>query len=633
MTRTSPRLLAYAIALLVLPCAALGARDKSLPATDPLLGDSRLETKRSVHAVNATMRDLLADLNIQTGIRFFADRAVADDRVTLIAHDRPLAETMRAIADLFQFAWKREGASGDYGYTLWQTEASRAAEQAEVDTRAEASVDLIRQEAAAFARFRDISTDDARAKGLDIAPQTTLEKDPVKRRALRVDYSVLAKLEDRSDWTRVVYRVLDDLPRERLLSMMRGGTVEFGWPSLKGYSEFSPDVIAEMRRMRPETAGSSLGNGDLYDVRLRFTGDPGREPRLRWQLNVGRRHLAARAAFQYIGAAPFTILPASSDALAQAEPADWKNDPALTARVSVTVPAPPSPGGPTQPAPTPAAKPPVKTLGLALDAIDRFRPTDLIADAFWSTRIAGIDLKNVPLGEALTSLARMTGHRWWKSDGFVCVRSLNYAIDRGAEPPAISVSRWAQHASNANLTVDDYAEIAVLPDPKYATLNQMALNGAFPAPLYPVSQGRQHLALWRALTRSQRRQAASEGVWYSKMTPAQEKLFVRAVSDPAYTVPTAYLTQALLDTARVRIQNRETRLWGVRAKGRAEGQMSGAASREEALQYFSQIDPQLRLSDVVPYVTDSVSFLYDCDRGYFARGVVTLPPRWAQDRD
>ena len=149
-----------------------------------------------------------------------------------------------------------------------------------------------------------------------------------------------------------------------------------------------------------------------------------------------------------------------------------------------------------------------------------------------------------------------------------------------AEPPATAVGRWAQHAGSATLALDDYAEIAVLPDPKYGTLNLMAVNGAFPAPLYPVSQGRQHLALWHSLTRAQRRQASTEGISYAKMTPAQQKVFVRAVSDPAYSVPTSYLNQALLDTARVRVQNRETRLWGVRTKGRAEGQMSGAGSRD-----------------------------------------------------
>src|SRR5688500_4116723 len=89
-----------------------------LPA--PFAGDARMAAKRTLKLKDQSIRDFLADLNLATGVRFFAHPTVADDRLTLLAHQRPLAESLSAVSSFFGFEWKREGSAPDYGYTLYQ---------------------------------------------------------------------------------------------------------------------------------------------------------------------------------------------------------------------------------------------------------------------------------------------------------------------------------------------------------------------------------------------------------------------------------------------------------------------------------------------------------------------------------
>src|SRR5689334_3211471 len=80
---------------------------------DALSSDARLTGKRSLRVREQPIRDLLADLNLQTGVRFFADKTVSDDRVTVISHDQPLKDSLRAIASLFNFERRRDGSAPD----------------------------------------------------------------------------------------------------------------------------------------------------------------------------------------------------------------------------------------------------------------------------------------------------------------------------------------------------------------------------------------------------------------------------------------------------------------------------------------------------------------------------------------
>src|SRR5947209_4692521 len=85
-------------ALLCVLAAGAPAQPVQPAAPDPLSGDARLQARRSVRELSVSLRDFLADLNEQTGISFFADPSVADEKITLIAHDRPLADVLRTVS-------------------------------------------------------------------------------------------------------------------------------------------------------------------------------------------------------------------------------------------------------------------------------------------------------------------------------------------------------------------------------------------------------------------------------------------------------------------------------------------------------------------------------------------------------
>src|SRR5437879_4814482 len=95
---------------------------------DPFAGDPRMAAKHTIRVHDQPVADLLADLNQQTGIRFFAQGGVSDDRVTVFAHDRPLADTLKAVADLYHDEWKRENDSADRGYILTASPAQAVKE-------------------------------------------------------------------------------------------------------------------------------------------------------------------------------------------------------------------------------------------------------------------------------------------------------------------------------------------------------------------------------------------------------------------------------------------------------------------------------------------------------------------------
>src|SRR5437899_910352 len=124
-------ILATMSAIPVLVQASAGAA--ATIAGDPFAGDGRFAIRRTLRFRDRTVRDLLADLNLQTGIRFFADSEVADDRVNLFTHSRPLSESLRELAGFLRFEWQRAGVAPDYGYTLHISAEARA-EDARVRT-------------------------------------------------------------------------------------------------------------------------------------------------------------------------------------------------------------------------------------------------------------------------------------------------------------------------------------------------------------------------------------------------------------------------------------------------------------------------------------------------------------------
>lgn len=606
-------------------------------AADPFAGDSRAQSRRTVRVKNTSLRDLLAELNVQTGIRFFADNAIAEDRVTLYAHDRTLSDTLRVLASFYQLEWQRDGKAGDYAYTLRLTPESRQQEDLAGRRMMEKAAEHIEQELTVFERWQGMTPEEVRAKA-----GTMLQIQPGQPAGeVRAQIAVLERLRDNNEWFRLVYRFLRTLPRERLLALLNTGLTEFALPTGRAPNDLPDELLEQAKKIRTGRESSPDGF-EVSGMRMRFWGEGGRTPVLRWQLVVERRGTNGPRSFQAGGTLPSWNGGTASEPASAYEADGWRADPNLVLPVTVLLrPINRQPAGsksltdgkdPKDPKDARAeedmlAPYRVNTVGDALEQIERAHPQDMIADSFWSTRIAGVDLQNQPTGDVLSTLCRMTDHKWSRQDGFVLVQSRNFAVDRWSEPPASQVRRWVERSAKNQIEIDDLAEIAALPDQKLATVNLMTSVGAIPTQTSMINQARMHLLFWNALTRPQRRKARAEGVPYTQMTPEQQKLFVRCLTETNYGTPVKAPAADILAKSRLRVEVRASRVWGLKPLPGNSPQMTGANSREDALVFFQQSDPKVQLKDVVRYLNESFIFYYVSEQGFLGNGYLSLPYR------
>lgn len=591
-----------------------------------LAEDARLQVKRTLRLDGASIRDMLAHLERDTGIGFFADSTVVDDRVTLYVRNRPVAEIMSAVADFFHFEWKREGKPGNYAYTLFQTEAAREQERDARLARAREVGKLIAEEVAAYERWESFSDTQLREYIKEIGDKLLTEKDPGRRRALLIDSAVCAELVTRPTGRALVNRFLRNFSAEEIASLIQKGTTIYAWPSIPGCRDISSEIVEAIRRT-PVSEGegtlSILTQANYICIKL--TGQLGRGPGLRWSMTIGEFTINNRRTAGYTGFLPsigFPIEPLSSD---QTEPEGWRNDPRLNTRVSFAYSA--------ERPPESAARLPARglSLGTALGKLSEEYAFDFIADSFWMNRLSHFGFKDAPLGDVFTTLARMTSHHWWKQDGFIMMRSNLYAIDRWTEPPATSVERWMERGKAGTLELDDYAEMAALPEQQLDTLVQMGNAGDFPESLASVSQARNHLALWNALFRAQRRKAKTEGLPFTELNSEQRRLYTLAATDPTAIRVSIHQVGALLKTSRLRVYIHENRYWGLRRNGNSS--LSGFTSKEDALRQFRVSDPSVQAKDLKAVTLTSVTFTFQGNEGELARGWFSLPPRWNASKE
>ena len=74
--------------------------------TDVFASDARLQQGVAVHAEGVPVGDLLTLLAQKTGVTLKADLYVADDKVIVFNPARPLRDTLRDIAALFNDEWQ-----------------------------------------------------------------------------------------------------------------------------------------------------------------------------------------------------------------------------------------------------------------------------------------------------------------------------------------------------------------------------------------------------------------------------------------------------------------------------------------------------------------------------------------------
>jgi hypothetical protein len=395
-------------------CLLTAAPTLAAPEADPFAGDLRVSAKQSMRQLNLPIRDLLADLSQQTGIRFFADATVGDDRITLITHDRSLGETLRSIAAFFQYDWKKDGAGQNASYTLKLQEAARLAQQESRKARLSQLADLIKQEAQVYDDLTQMSASN-RDDLIGGLPQKLAEEtDLVKLQLYRMQHGALQEMGDSTNrhfWVPVIYHLMKSIPKEKLISLLDSGVVYVANPRLTGSEPIPPGIEEEIQKAgKSENGYSSSYTGKVNFFRLRFAVVAGHPSYVRWHVMVGQRHLHFNSASQYTG-----ILPAAAAYLTSEEqklaankpvgPKDWKSDPALAAPVTIDVPQ-----EQLDTRPTDFTTQRANRLSDALEKMDKSHPLDVIADAFWSTKISGADMRNLPIGEALNRLSGMTHH-------------------------------------------------------------------------------------------------------------------------------------------------------------------------------------------------------------------------------
>jgi hypothetical protein len=588
--------------------------------------DVRLQVKCSLRLNGVSIRDALAQLERDTGIRFFADSTVIDERITLYTHHRPLAEIMSAMADFFHFAWKQEGKPGHYTYTLYQTEAARKQEAAFCKARAQEVGDLIAQEVAAFARWEPASDSQLREHIKAIGDRLLREKEPQRRRALLIDSTVCAELVTRPTGRALINRFLQGLSSDEVASLIQAGTTIYAWPAMPGCREISPKTLETIRRTPVgEVDGTLPLLTQANYLFVKLSGRLGRGPGLHWSLTVGEFTLNNRRTASYSGFLPSTGFPVEPSSADQVAPEGWQKDPQLNMHIRLA-----SLEKSTLES-TRQSSVQGRALGTALGKLGEGYALDIIADCFWPGRISQVEFRDVPLGEVLTALARMSSHRWWRQDGFIMMQSTLYALDRRAEPPATALDRWRERAKAGSLELDDYAEMAALPEPQLDTLVQMGNAGDFPESLMAVSQARYHLALWNALTRAQQRRAKAEGLPYSELNSEQRRLYTLAATDPVAIRVSVYLVNASLKASRLRVYLRENRYWGLRRDGNSS--LSGFTNKEDALRQFQLADPSIQAKDLEPVTLTSIIFIYQGNEGDLARGWFSLSPRWNTSKE
>jgi hypothetical protein len=612
-------------------------------SADPFAGDSRLQAKRTLRFVDTPVQDFLADLTQQTGIAFFADPSVSEDRLNLFVFNRSLGETLRSVATFFQFEWVRAGSGGQAAYTLRQNSEMQRREEEIRFGNILSAADLLREETEIFCRFAVLNDDQRLMISGQLEDRLQNESDPNAKRTLQIEYNMVRLLQTQNDWVKIVYAFLRTQSKEQIVQLLKSGIREFAWPVAVGFEPLPEKVMEEARQGRKNDDRSGMTIGSINFARMKLTADPLRQPRLRWSITAGRRTINTYNMFTIGSAVPVTTLPGMLPLPQTVEPMNWREDSELNAALPAEPPV--NPKAPADGKTTNRGRGEIEedgrpgfetrssrpaTLGEVLRRLTDRKPVNVIADSFWSSLIRSREIRGETIGDALTYLARQTNHRWWKQDGFVMVKSLEYESDRWSEPPAVSMLRWIDRAEKSQLDLDDFAEMASLPEHKFNSLNELSVRGIFNLQLYIVSQARDHLQLWNLLSRSQRRKMRAEGILYSEMTPAQKRLFERIAIDPLSPsiIPSRTReTQAqTLLKASLRLETREQPLWSVRGKSNLI--VGSLSSREEALRYFQQSDPNLQLKDIRDGVSVSVSFVYQNAERQLARGWVTLPPRW-----
>ncbi len=622
--KRATRLLIAAIFVLAMALVLLASNGRgALAQTNPFAGDVRLQKQRTITASGRTLNDLMADIGRETAIRFFVAASHREDKVIVYAHNRTLADTLNAIANLYGLEWKRSGKAPDFGYTLQQSVASAEAESREINAPLRTVIDQIRAEAREASIIETLTREErdkqANTLAAEIDPRSPQSSPPDALRGviLRRSWANVPTLE-------AAYSLIRLLSPKELEDVMANGAV-YHWPASTN-RRLLPEAIFKQVRDMLRRSGSFSVDDDVNFATVRLS--PSTEVGLRLECNVsGGIELGASTSARHVSIALPLAVSASTPAI---EPMrrvfDWRSNLNLSKSIEIQGPIGSLPGTlPWQFVPLPPLVP-------VIDALQKRLPFDVVADAFWTTDISLNAQPLAPLGSILDAIAQQCTHDCWLDGGFVSLRSKFFAADRVAEPPATSIYKWAQRANKDLCTIDDYAEIAALPGRQLASAIRVLERAKLREHTSVIYQAQSALEFWNSLSRTQRTAAREQGLKYADLTVSQRPLFqafanerdrlrsqVRSETERSLDELTSMTFRAIItDSPIFRAARNE--------KGQGAMLMSGI-SIEEVYEQIRTIVPSIKLSDITKMITTTAQFTYGNSRRYTTRTFVRLPVR------
>ena len=583
----------YIFAITSLVCLLTSMAHSNAVVTNSFTGDPRMARNVTLCVHDITLLDFFADLEQQTGIRYFVDESLQSERITYFVHDQPLSKSLTTLTAFFHFQWDRLGKPGSYSYRLSQTAEERKKEElittTSADSREKATMDEIKGELQAWKRLKSLPPDQLKQRLDLISSDIASSRTSAERESLQQESAVIRSVQKMGDAVRVLLGYLQSLNDLQLREKLERPPATLYWPDRTGIDSI-PDEAIKGVEVIDRVNGRIVGNAAnrIAQILIRMHSLPGTTLRLQW--NVTLLRLGSAPYDTYSGVFPLrqgSLIPLSSN---NVEPADWQKNPAMTVPVILT------------PAPGDAG---TISLGEQLDRLNAVCPINLITDCFWRSRLKPQRMQGVPLGQAITQIANLTDHHWDLQDGFIRVQSQTYAALRSEEPPADKTAKWLERDRTETWTMETFAEMVNLPDPQYNAFKEMVQSWPITPHMDVLDTARPHLRLWYSLSPAQRQSGRNQGVLYDNLNAAQKKLFKEGIDTSPYMIGRK---DTSLQGAKCVFYNNTESGWGFRRDGRMF--FTNQASREESLRYLYEADGQMDEKSVKPYSCVSITFTY-----------------------
>jgi RNA polymerase sigma-70 factor, ECF subfamily len=513
--------------------AAAGAAGLVLGESGQEVVDGRLTQKVTLAFKGTALSDLCGHLRSETGVHVAAGASVADEKVTLFCEKMPLRDVMRQLSRPFGYTWLRSRTGGsEHRYELVQDLRSQLLEEELRNRDRHAALLALEKEIERFRPYLSLSPDEAlaKAKTASETEKPLLEKlagvgwgpvqmyfrlSPPNLAALRggqsLTFSETPRADEQplqADVARGALQALRDFRVLREGDRFEVGNTQsaLGGVPLTAISEACGSVILTLSEAEP--GRFALGGGCGYAI-----WSNGEVPS---SGSVTHRTLA-------IGMSPTAHRP--QNAVVNARLA---GDVALRRRVTL------QPKASCRPMADPNAASEAKvTTAELLEAVHHATGLPLVADYY--TRLcapATLAVEDESLFEALNQLADAMGMRWTRDGAWLQFRSASFYDDRLKEVPNRLLSRWAAaRRTHGTLTLDDFVEIAQLPDAQLDA-EEMAdgARGCWGLAEWDLPRShnlRPHLRFLATLTPEQRREVTSAGgLQFARMSLAQQQQYI-----------------------------------------------------------------------------------------------------------